>query len=257
MTPLRLICFPYAGGTSSVYHGWAEHLGDGVQVVPVALPGRGRRQREAPYTEVGRLAADITDAVVEHGLTRSYALFGHSMGALVAYEVACALRARGEPEPTHVFVSGSRAPHLYGDRSDHRRSDADLRRLVRDLGGLGTDASIGTAYLEWLLPVLRADLAACETYRWLPRPPLDCPMTAFSATRDPIASGSEVDAWRAYTSRSLLRRHVEGDHFFLNGPSRPLLLREIRAELTRIQRPALSPRTDTRPKLQGVHRAEV
>ncbi|PSM42767.1 thioesterase [Streptomyces dioscori] len=230
---MRLVCLPYAGGTPSVHRNWAAHLGDDVHVVPVLLPGRGLRSRETPYTDLGALVADLADALIEHELAQDYALFGHSMGALLAYEVARELRDRGLPEPAHLFVSGSKAPHLYGDRRDHLLSDADLRQLVRDLGGLGADDTIGSSYLERRLPVLRADLTVCETYRWTPRRPLSCPMTAFSATGDPIASAHEMEAWRVHTRGSLLRHHVEGDHFFLNGPSRPYLLREIRAELDR------------------------
>ncbi|MEW2566193.1 alpha/beta fold hydrolase [Streptomyces sp. NPDC047070] len=231
--PLRLVCLPYAGGTPSVYRNWAAYLGDDVHVVPVLLPGRGLRAKEAPYTVMGALVTDLTDALIEHELVDDYALFGHSMGALLAYEVARELRDRGLSEPAHLFVSGSKAPHLYGDRRDHTLSDAELRQLVRDLGGLGADDTIGGSYLERRLPVLRADLTVCETYRWAPRRPLNCPMTAFSATRDPIAPAHEMEAWRVHTRGSLLRHHVEGDHFFLNGPSRPYLLREIRAELAR------------------------
>ncbi|MEU5703588.1 thioesterase II family protein [Streptomyces aurantiacus] len=252
--PLRLVCVPYAGGTPSVYRNWAAHLGDGVDVVPVLLPGRGLRLREAPYIAVGPLVAALVDAFVEHELAHDYALFGHSMGALLAYEVACELRDRGLPEPAHLFVSGSKAPHLYGDRRDHTLSDADLRQLVRDLGGLGADDTIGSSYLERRLPVLRADLTACETYRWTPRRPLSCPMTAFSATRDPIAPPHEMEAWRVHTRGSLLRHHMEGDHFFLNGPARPHLLREIRAELARRSDGSGHPGTAERDRLPTAKR---
>lgn len=230
---LRLICFSYAGGTPSIYRDWPSHVGDHVQVVPVLLPGRGVRLRERPYAGMGPLAADIATALIEHGFTDRYAMFGHSMGALLAYEAACVLRDRGAPEPVHLFVSGSKAPHLYGDRADHKLPDEELLRMVRGLGGLGGGEAVGGAYLQRRLPVLRADLSVCENYRWTPRRPLGCPMTAFSATHDPIATSPQMEAWREYTSRSLLRRHLPGDHFYLNGASRHRLLTELRGELDR------------------------
>lgn len=227
----RLICFPYAGGTASAYRDWRALLG--APVAAVQPPGRGLRLREPPYTDLDALVSDVTDALLTAGLVRDYVLFGHSMGALVAYEVACALRERGAPGPRHLFVSGSRAPHLYADRADHALGDEDLRRLVHDLGALAPGDRVAGAYLERRLPVLRADLTACERYRWRPRRPLGCPMTAYSAVGDALAPAPHVEAWRPYTSGSLLRRHVAGGHFFLNGPGRRTLLRDLRAELTR------------------------
>ncbi|GGS19469.1 thioesterase [Streptomyces aureoverticillatus] len=232
----RLVCFSYAGGTPSVYRDWPSRLGPGVTVVPVLLPGRGLRLDEAPYTDMAPLARDVTDALLAAGHADDYALFGHSMGALLAYEVACALRERGHPGPRHLFVSGSKAPHLYGgpeNAADQGLGDDDLRQLVGDLGALQPDDHVGRSYLERRLPVLRADLTLCARYRWRPRRPLDCPMTAFSAAHDPIAPPAHVEAWRAYTSASLLHRRVPGGHFYLNGPARLPLLRELRAELTR------------------------
>ncbi|WP_449341967.1 thioesterase II family protein [Streptomyces aurantiogriseus] len=150
--------------------------------------------------------------------------------------VACGCATSARTEPLHLFVSGSRAPHLYGDRSDHTLPDAELHRLVSDLGGLGAGHEVGVAYLARRLPVLRADLHACDTYRWRPRRPLGCPMTAFSAADDPIASFGQVEAWRAYTTSSFLHRHLTGGHFFLNGGApRSRLLRELRRELGRVR----------------------
>ncbi|GGX64146.1 thioesterase II family protein [Streptomyces hiroshimensis] len=244
-----LICFPYAGGTASVYRDWREHLGSGVaDVIALQLPGRGLRMREAPYTSAEPLVAGIADELVRQGLTGDYAFFGHSMGALLAYETGCALRERGEPGPRHLFVSGSRAPHLYGDRTEHLLPDAGLHRFAAGIGALGDGdrALLNDAYLARRLPVLRADLQVCNDYRWRPRRPLDCPMTAFSASDDPIAEAGEVEAWRAYTAGSFLRHHLPGDHFFLtaDGPSRERLLRELRGELARLPR-AAGPTTTT------------
>lgn len=230
---VRLVCFSYAGGTPSVYRDWSEHLGRHVQVVPVLLPGRGLRLRESPYTAMAPLAADAADALVRQGHAERCAFFGHSMGALLAYEVACELRDRFGREPLHLFASGSKAPHHYGTGRNHALPDEELRRMVRDLGGLGPDKTIGGSYLDRRLPILRADLGACERYRWIPRRPLGCPVTAFSATDDPIAPLSQVDGWRDYTAGSFLRRHLTGDHFYLTGPGRDRLLRELDAELYR------------------------
>jgi surfactin synthase thioesterase subunit len=248
--PVQLLCFSYAGGTPSIFQGWQEHLGDAVAVLPVLLPGRGMRLRETPYTAVRPLVGDIATALVKHGLTADYAMFGHSMGALLAYEVSCELRRRGEPGPAHLFVSASKAPHLYGGRADHTLPDRQLRQLVRDLGGLGPDGA-GDAYLERRLPVLRADLSVCDRYQWTPRAPLQCPMTAFSAFDDPIATAAEVEAWREYTTGSLLHRHLPGNHFYLlSGPSRLRLLRDLRGDLGRLTAdPATT--ADPRPTLRS------
>ena len=231
---VNLLCFSYAGGTPSAFRGWQEHLDDAAHVVTVLLPGRGLRLREAPYTEIRPLADDIATALIEHHLTADYAMFGHSMGALLAYEVCCELIRRGRAEPRHLFVSGSKAPHLYGGRTDHALPDQRLRHLVRDLGGLGPDG-IGDAYFDRRVPVLRADLRVCDQYQWAPRAPLHCPMTAFSAADDPIATPAEVEAWREYTTGSLLHRHLPGNHFYLlAGPSRQRLLADLRDDLHRL-----------------------
>nr|BAG84250.1 putative thioesterase [Streptomyces griseoviridis] len=249
--PLRLICFSYAGGTQSVYRDWQEQLGGRVKVVPVLLPGRGPRIREPLYTGMRALVGDLTDALQQHRLDSGYAVFGHSMGALVGYEVSCELRRRGAPGPRHFFAAGSRAPHHYGDPAMPLLSDGDLRRQVRELGGLGPDEALGSAYLERRLPVLRADLDICRTYRWTPRKPLGCAMTAISAADDPIAPPGLMEGWREYTAGSFLRRHVPGGHFFLLGPERARLWPELRRELDRLTGTAAG--TAAGPPTTGAH----
>lgn len=232
---LRLICFPHAGGTPSLYHDWPGLLDPAVQVVPVLLPGRGLRSHQQPASVLGPLVREIVEALIGAGHTDRFAMFGHSMGALLAYEVACALRERGLPEPEHLFVSASKAPHLYGAAAGWPTNDTDLRRMVGELGGLGPDEEMGLAYLERRLPVLRADLRLCAQYEWTPRTPLNCPMTAFSADGDPVATPAQMEAWREYTAHSLLRRHLPDGHFYLNHEAgRSALLRFVRADLDRL-----------------------
>lgn len=241
--PLRLICFSYAGGTSSVFREWPRALAPGVDVIRVQAPGRGTRLAEAPYRQMGPLVEAVADALLAAGLVRDYAVFGHSMGALVGYEVSCELRRRGQPGPLHLFVSASRAPQLYGTETSHAASDDDLYRMVSELGGIPGGGGARPAYLKRRLPVLRADLAVCERYRWTPRTPLDCPVSAFRGTEDPIASAAQVEAWRDYTSRSFVQHALPGNHFFLIDAQQQLLGR-LRAELSQI-RPGASRAADT------------
>lgn len=230
----RLVCFSYAGGTPSTFHDWPALLDSTAHVVSVLLPGRGLRLNEAPYTELAPLADDLATALADHGLTGDCVFFGHSMGALLAYEVACVLRDRGLTEPLHLVVSGSRAPSLYSDRTDHTRDDEDLLRVLHELGGLGPyDGS--SVHVQRRLPALRADLRCCELYRWRPRTPLSCPVTAVSGTDDPIATEEQVDAWDRYTVGEFTRLHLPGDHFFLNGESRTPLLRHVRSLCARLR----------------------
>lgn len=236
---LRLVCFPHAGGTPSVFHTWPAHLGDTVRVVPVLLPGRGLRLHEPPYDALAPLAGDIAQALAAREPAVRSVFFGHSMGALLAYEVACVLRDRGLPEPDHLYVSGSRAPHLYGDRADHTLDDEELLRVLRDLGGLGLHDE-DSAHVRRRLPALRADLRCCELYRWTARPPLRCPVTAVSGTDDPIATPVQVDAWHRYSTGHFTRLRLRGDHFFfVDGASRDPLLRDLRATCERVGSPLL------------------
>ena len=242
---LPLVCFPYAGGTPSVYHRWAATLGPEIRVEPLLLPGRGLRLHEDPYTGMAALAGAVADELVRLRLDTGCAFFGHSMGALVAYEVACVLRGRGRPGPVGLLLSGSRAPHAYGDRSDSTLPDAELIALLGDLGGLssGMDA-VRQAFLRRRLPALRADLRACDTYQWQDRAPLAVPLTLFSAVDDPLAPPELVAAWRTYTAARCDHHRLPGGHFaLLEEPGRGLLLRELRAECARLARhsAALSP----------------
>lgn len=248
---LRLICFAHAGGTPSLFRDWPARLAGVATVVPALLPGRGVRLRETPYNSMPALVTAVADAIEERALTHDdYAFFGHSMGALLAYETGCELRRRGLGEPAHLFVSASRAPQLYGERQDHLLDDAELRNQLRSLGGFGSTGArteggaaeaVADGYWRRRLPALRADLAACETYRAPRRVPLSCPVTAVSAEADPIATESQVAAWEGTTSGPFTRIHLPGGHFYLTGRGRTALLRELRTRLTGTARPDSAP----------------
>lgn len=229
---LRLYCFHHAGGSPSMYREWSTLLSGDIEVVPVLLPGRGLRLREEPYTSMAPLVDGVLAAITPT-LDRPFAFFGHSMGALVAFETAHALRLSGGDEPLHVFVSGCAPPHRHASL-DRRRHDLDERRLIQLVKHLnaGGDAILeDTAIIRRRLPLLRADLAVCETYRWDERGPLQCPLTVYGALDDPIVSVAELDEWRDYTAASFLKRVFPGGHFFLMEGARDQMMRLLGREL--------------------------
>ncbi|MEO8548912.1 MAG: alpha/beta fold hydrolase [Kofleriaceae bacterium] len=229
---LRLYCFHHAGGSPSIYREWSAHLPADVEVVPVLLPGRGLRLREQPYTSMAPLVDGVV-AALRPTLDRPFAFFGHSMGALIAFETALALRRTAGFEPLQVFVSGCAPPHRHA-APERRRHDLDEPRLIELVKHLnaGGDAILeDTAIIRRRLPLLRADLAVCETYEVGEREPLDCPLTVYGALHDPIVTIDELDEWRDYTAASFLKRVFPGGHFFLMENARDQMMRLLGREL--------------------------
>lgn len=220
---LRLFCFPYAGGGSSSFRSWTDGLPPGVEVWVVVPPGRGARLGEPAYRRLPPLVDSLTDAIQVHlGLPSLF--FGHSLGALAAYEVACGLQASGVGEPSCLFVSGHRAPHLPDPNPPtYALADSQLVADIRRLGGVGEEVLGNPELLELLLPTLRCDLEAAETYAYVPRPPLRCPIVAFGGDADPCASREEMSGWREHTRSSFVHRTFPGGHFFLHEERRAVL----------------------------------
>jgi medium-chain acyl-[acyl-carrier-protein] hydrolase len=165
-------------------------------------------------------------------LDRPFAFFGHSLGALVAFEVARNLRARGIV-PERLFVSGNIAPGIPDPAPPiHQLSEADFLQELQDLNGMPQAVLDSKELLEIILPVVRSDFAVLETYEYEPQPPLDCPITAFGGIQDPRTSKSGLEAWCIQTNKAFDLLMVEGDHFFID-TARPLLLREIAHRLVK------------------------
>jgi surfactin synthase thioesterase subunit len=224
---LVLYCLPYAGAGASVYRDWSGRL-PGVEVVPVHLPGRNGRIRERPYSTVDALVGDLAGAM-EPRLHRPFAVFGHSMGALLAFELARLLRGRGLPGPRVLFASGAVAPQ---SRSPRKGADStrELIMRVRDLGGPGLQALRNPELLRLALPWLRADFHMVDSYVYRDQPPLDCPIHAFCGSRDPEVRRADAEGWLAQTSAGGAVRVLPGDHFFPD-ESRDALLAAIGGEI--------------------------
>ncbi|MFG3510722.1 thioesterase II family protein [Streptomyces sp. NPDC047821] len=211
--PVRLVCLPHAGGSASFYFPVARELSPRVEVLAVQYPGRQDRRTEPAVTDLEALADRIA-AALGPWTDRPYALFGHSMGAVLGFEVARRMEAAGDG-PTELFVSGRRAPGV--DRADewHPETDEEVVAEIRKLDGTGDALLDDEETLRMILPALRADYRAVRGYRYRPGPPLDCPVTALTGDRDPRALVEEVRAWEHHTRSGFGLRVLPGGHFYL------------------------------------------
>jgi medium-chain acyl-[acyl-carrier-protein] hydrolase len=212
---LRLFCFPYAGGGSSVFRCFPDYLPRGVEVCPIQLPGRESRWGEPPFTRMPRLV-DTLARVLPPYFDRPFAFFGHSLGAFVAFELTHKLRRMKAPAPLQLFVSGAHAPHIPDPAPHiHKLPDAELLQQLLDYNGIPPAILRNNEYVQLFLPILRADFELYETYVHLPRAPLDCPISAFAGLQDCKAGSAAVAAWKAHTRAAFTFHAFPGDHFFL------------------------------------------
>ncbi|MEU8883100.1 thioesterase II family protein [Streptomyces hydrogenans] len=211
----RLVCFPYAGGSAGYFHGMSARLAPAVELLAVQYPGRQDRYAEPPVDDIGRLADVVTEALLPEARDKPLALFGHSMGATVAFEVARRLERRGIT-PAALFVSARRGPATVREETFHLATDADLERELRALGGTGTDVLDDEEILRMVLPVVRSDYRAAETYRYEPGGDLGCPVVAFAGEGDPKATVAEVRDWARHTTGPFELTAFGGGHFYLN-----------------------------------------
>jgi medium-chain acyl-[acyl-carrier-protein] hydrolase len=223
---LGLFCFPYAGGGASLFRDWVGALGGTVEVCPVQFPGREGRFQEPAFTRLVTLVDSLVDSLDPH-LDRPFALFGHSLGALVAFEFARRLRVDGRPGPAHLFASGCRAPQVArAEPWVHTLPDTVFRDEMRRLGGTPPEILDDHELMDLLLPTLRADFALYETYVYADDRPLTCPFSVLGGRDDDMIRRSNLDAWRAQTTAPFRRHILPGSHFFLRS-ARPLLLAKI------------------------------
>jgi medium-chain acyl-[acyl-carrier-protein] hydrolase len=228
---LRLFCFPYAGGGAAIYQHWQQHAPDWLQICPLELPGRGRLCTENPFISITELAAEITSALYPY-TNVPYALFGHSMGATIAYEVACGLEAAGRTPARKLFVSGARAPFLTRRKPPvSHLADVEFLAHVRDLNGTPAEILANQELMAVLLPVLRADFALGERYRMRGLQLLRAPITALAGNEDEETPASDVQEWKRLTSGPFHSARFPGDHFFIR-PNEASIVDLIRAELS-------------------------
>ncbi|MVV47309.1 thioesterase [Pseudomonas sp. PB120] len=217
MTQLTMLCLPYSGASAMVYSRWRRKLPEWLTLRPVELPGRGARFGEPLHTDMRRLALQLAQEI-KATLKTPYALFGHSLGALLACELAHALRSLGCPEPVALFASGTAAPTL---RADYDRdfaepkTDAELIEQLRTLNGTSEEVLANEELMSLTLPVLRADFLLCGRFEPVQRPLLKCPVHVLGGKAD-RATTEQLIGWSKETHGSFSVDMLGGGHFFIH-----------------------------------------
>jgi surfactin synthase thioesterase subunit len=218
---------------------WIERFPANVEVCLVQLPGRETRMREVPYSLLNDLVADLARAL-DPLLDQPYALFGHSMGALIGFALAHHLRSLDRPQPVHLFVSARRPPHLPdADAPLHQLPDAALvAALVRRYNGIPRVLLEDAELLRLFLPTLRADLTMLETYPYVERSPLECPITAFGGWEDSRVTQVDLAAWSNLTGGHFAAQMFPGGHFFLQSEREALIAAMVEGLASHARQPA-------------------
>jgi medium-chain acyl-[acyl-carrier-protein] hydrolase len=228
---LKMFCFPYAGGTALIFKQWAEFLPPTVQVISVELPGRGARLREPPFVSLPALIDELKE-VIWPLLDKPYVFFGHSMGAIIAFELARSLRRKHGHEPQALFVAGRRAPQIPSSEplTYNLPHDEFMKELIK-LDGTPKEVIEHAELMELMIPLLRADFQLVQTYEYIAETPLRCPITVYGGLQDVETPRDKLLPWEEQTSSRFASHALPGDHFFIRSSQSQLLAllaRELR-----------------------------
>jgi medium-chain acyl-[acyl-carrier-protein] hydrolase len=232
--PLRLICLPYAGGSAAIYRDWSLLLAPRIEVLAIELPGHGRRRDEEPFTAVSPLVDALASALLPD-LNKPFAIFGHSMGALLGYELARRLYIHVGLQPRRLIVSGNTAPGIKtSSQIVHNLPDKEFIAELARLNGTPGELLGNAELMQLALPLLRADFHLNETYQHRPFPILTCPVSAYGGMSDDDVSADALAAWKHVTRGPFIATMFEGDHFFIHTAT-TLILQQIESDLQATQ----------------------
>jgi surfactin synthase thioesterase subunit len=228
---VRLICFPYAGGTASVFRTWHRDLPEEVELCSIQTPGRANRLTEPPFTRLPVLVETLAPVLLPL-LDRPFVIYGHSLGAVVGFEVARWLRTHGCPLPERLIVSGRRAPHIpYTGPRLHSLNDDDFVASIARLNGIAKEVMADKDILRLTLPSLRADIEMLEMYEYRDQPPLGFPIAAQAGSSDLDEPPESVREWRRQTAGAFSFHVMAGGHFFIQA-NQDQFLKSLRSELS-------------------------
>ncbi|UII24661.1 thioesterase domain-containing protein [Fulvivirga maritima] len=214
MDKIKLFCFPYAGGSASIFYEWKSYLSPHIEIIAIELKGRGRRIKEDLYDNVDELIDDIFSIIKKHLHNCNYAFFGHSMGAMIAYELTLRIKREKLHLPVHLFVSGRGAPHIYKPKNYHLLDDKNFEKEILKLGGTPPEFFDYPELLEIFLPLLKNDFKLSDTKNRDDIIPIETGLTAFFGNDEDLTL-EQIEEWRNYTSRIYEKNIYPGGHFFI------------------------------------------
>ncbi len=214
----RLFCIPYAGGGAAAFRGWADSLPSTIDVCPVVLPGREHRMGERAVPDLEALAVGLAQALRPLVRRTPYAIYGHSMGSWLGFELVRTLRRLRLPPPQHLFVGARRAPHVPSEHPPISDLDRDaFVAAVQDRYQAIPEALLAQpAILDLFLPTLKADFGALDGYHYTEDDPLDMPITAFRGAQDKVVAPDALRAWAQHTNGTFTQHTLPGGHFFMD-----------------------------------------
>jgi medium-chain acyl-[acyl-carrier-protein] hydrolase len=216
---LRLYCFPYAGGSAQVFRNWQRHFLPEISLTLAHLPGRGQRLNEPAFKNIKPLVDALATAIAAD-LPQVFAFWGHSMGALISFELARELRRRGHRGPLALFVSGRSAPHVADpDPPSFNLPDDEFIAELRRLKGTPEEVLASAELKEFFLPVIRADFELVDTYAYHEEFPLTCPIYAYGGLQDITVPAISLKEWQKQTLGPCKFRMFRGEHFFIQTSS--------------------------------------
>lgn len=238
----RLLVFHYAGGSASLFRPWAQQLPDDLEILAGELPGRAARFNEPPLREVSLAVEMFANETRHWSCDVPYVFFGHSLGALVAYELAHFNRRHALITPRMLVVSGKKAPHM--PRIDPTLADLpreEFKQRLREYDGTPDEILQNAEFVDLLLPMLRCDFAMVENYSYTPRDAIECPIFALGGRSDRWVSEEEIRGWQFHTASDFGWSMLDGGHFFIRSRGQEVLaiLRKLIGRVLAEGRPGL------------------
>ena len=232
---LQLFCFPHAGGGASYYRAWPQKMPENIKIYAVQLPGRENRMRELSPTNLQQLVGEMAKPIQQFAQP-PYAYYGHSMGALLAFELARHQTREKQTLPCHLFVSGHNAPQLANHHSSklqrHLLPHDEFVKELRRMRGTPAEILNNRELMQAVLPTIRTDFSMLENYLYTPGPQLDIPIHVFGGSDDHFTTRSGLEAWAELSTAAVQTRVFHGDHFFV-ATHRKVLLRSLAKVLRR------------------------